>query len=258
MTSKEFFIGGTSGMIARSCVAPLDLYKIQRQNHFIPNSTLRAVLKKEGIRYLWKGNAINCMRVFPQNGINGFTYNFLKKRGFNHLVSGGVAGGLAMLITYPLETIRSRIMLQTNHSHYRGLCNALNKLSFREYYLGLNCSLMGYSLYSSLFFHFYHTYKELSNDFQLNTNVQRLICGGLTGISAVSVSYPTDLVRRRLQIQGFHSSVPTYNGIIDCSMKIIKKEGFKGLYRGLLPTYYKIFPTVAIQWWCIDFFTENI
>ena len=69
MSGKEFLIGGTSGMIARSCVAPLDLYKIQRQNHFIPNSTLKAVLKKEGIRYLWKGNAINCLRVFPQNGI---------------------------------------------------------------------------------------------------------------------------------------------------------------------------------------------
>lgn len=257
MSFKEFLIGGTSGMVARTCVAPLDLYKIQRQNYFIPHTTLRDVFKKEGIRYLWKGNGINSIRIFPQNGINLFVYKFFKKFEYNHFISGGVGGATSMLITYPLETIRSRIMLQTNHSHYKGLFNALKQLSIREYYLGLNCSLIGYSLYSSLFYQFYHTYKEWSNDILVNPNIKNLLCGGLTGVSAVSITYPTDLVRRRLQIQGFHTSVPTYNGIIDCCKKIVNKEGIRGLYRGLLPTYYKIFPTVAIQWCCLDFFTEN-
>ena len=80
-----------------------------------------------------------------------FVYKFFKKCEYNHFISGGVGGATSMLITYPLETIRSRIMLQTNHSHYKGLFNALKQLSIREYYLGLNCSLIGYSLYSSLF-----------------------------------------------------------------------------------------------------------
>ena len=34
------------------------IWRLQRQNSFIPNSTLRDVIKKEGIRYLWKGNAV--------------------------------------------------------------------------------------------------------------------------------------------------------------------------------------------------------
>jgi len=255
--STEFLIGGTAGIFARTCVAPLDLYKIQRQNDFIPHTTLRDVFKKEGIRYLWKGNGINSIKAFPQNGINCFVYNFCKRNGYNHFISGGFGGATSMLITYPLETIRCRIMLQTNHSHYKGLFNAFKKLSIREYYLGLNCSLIGYSLYSSLFFQFYHTYKDLSNEILINPNIKNLLCGGLTGISAVSITYPTDLVRRRLQMQGFHSSVPHYNGIIDCCEKIVLNEGVRGLYKGLIPTYYKIFPTVALQWWCLDYLSEK-
>ncbi len=49
----DLVIGGLSGVISRTLTAPLELYKIQRQNAFIPNSTIRDVLKKEGLRYLW-------------------------------------------------------------------------------------------------------------------------------------------------------------------------------------------------------------
>ena len=67
---KDLLIGGLSGIISRTATAPLELWKMQRQNFFIPNSTFRDVLQKEGFRYLWKGNYTNCMRIFPQYSIN--------------------------------------------------------------------------------------------------------------------------------------------------------------------------------------------
>ena len=70
---------------------------------------------------------------------------------------------------------------------------------------------------------------------------------------AVTITYPSDLIRRRLQLQGFDSSVPTYNGIIDCLIKIYRQEGIKGFYRGLLANYVKTGPTVAIQFWTIEY-----
>ena len=66
----DLFVGGTSAIIARTFTAPLELCKIQKQNFFVPNTTLRDVIKKEGITYLWKGNGINCLRAFPQFAIN--------------------------------------------------------------------------------------------------------------------------------------------------------------------------------------------
>ena len=64
--NRDLLIGGISGIVSRTITAPLELWKIQQQNYFIPNSTFRDVLQKEGMRYLWKGNYANCIRIFPQ------------------------------------------------------------------------------------------------------------------------------------------------------------------------------------------------
>ena len=80
----------------------------------------------------------------------------------------------------------------------------------------------------------------------------KLFAGAFAGTFAVSITYPTDLVRRRLQLQGFDKTVPKYNGILDCCRKIFKSEGIKGYYRGLSATYVKTGPAVAIQFWTIE------
>jgi len=44
-------------------------------------------------------------------------------------------------------------------------------------------------------------------------------------------SYPIDTIRRRL-FMDVGAKVKTYNGTIDCGMKIIKTEGVAGLWKG--------------------------
>ena len=51
-----------------------------------------------------------------------------------------------------------------------------------------------------------------------------IVGGGLAGLFSVSITYPTDLIRRRLQLQGFDKTVPKYNGILDACHKIFKYE----------------------------------
>ena len=72
----------------------------------------------------------------------------------------------------------------------------------------------------------------------------KLVTGGLSAMTAVSITYPTDLIRRRLQLQSFDSSVPVYHDARDMIKKIYKSEGLIGFYRGLFPNYCKSF----IQW----------
>ena len=103
----DLIVGGCSGVISRTLTAPLELYKIQRQNRFMPNSTIRDVIKKEGIRYLWKGNLTNCVRVFPQTAVNYFIFEFSKNNIFNsienqstkHFLSGILGGAFSMIST---------------------------------------------------------------------------------------------------------------------------------------------------------------
>ena len=126
---ENFIIGGLAGITSRTLTAPIELYRIQKQNSFMPNATIRDVLKKEGIRYLWKGNGVNCLRVFPQYSINWGVFkvtnklmeNTIKQNEMRNFTCGLVSGAISMISIYPLETIRTRMSLQTNKSHYNGL-----------------------------------------------------------------------------------------------------------------------------------------
>jgi hypothetical protein len=258
--NNDLLIGGFSGIISRTITAPLELWKLQKQNFFIPNSTFKDVLQKEGFRYLWKGNFTNCMRIFPQYSINFAVFQksqqnlkpHIQNEHAQNVISGSIAGLTAMSIIYPLETIRSRLALQTNKSHYSGIIDALFKTSIRDKYRGLGMSLLGFAPYNGFNFAFFYYYKNLLNQYSDRNDAINLVSGGLSGMTAVSITYPSDLIRRRLQLQGFDKTVPRYNGIIDCISVIMRREGLKGLYRGLFACYIKIFPTAGLQFWCIE------
>jgi solute carrier family 25 phosphate transporter 23/24/25/41 len=108
-------------------------------------------------------------------------------------------------------------------------------------------TLIGYIPFNALNFMFYEYYKE-----KVDSKCPSFLIGGMAGFSSVSFTYPTDLIRRRLQLQGFHESVPKYKGILDCFQKIIRQDGVRGLYRGLGACYLKIFPTIGIQFLVIE------
>lgn len=61
------------------------------------------------------------------------------------------------------------------------------------------------------------------------------------------MTFPLDLVRRRKQLEGAAGRACVYkSGIVGTFRHIIGTEGFRGLYRGIMPEYYKVVPGVAI------------
>ena len=257
---KDLIIGGSAAVISRTATAPLELYKIQCQNRYMNESTIRNVIRKEGIGYLWKGNGINAIRAFPQFAINyavfecskDTIFHTIERKTHRNFLAGGLAGIVAMTCIYPLETIRTRLSLQMCHSHYTNPWTAFRRMSFRELYGGLRMSLLGFGPFSALSFSFYHTYNDLFTSLHYEKNTIHLLSGGLSGLSAITITYPSDLIRRRLQMQGFDPKVPQYDGISDCLRKMYQYGGMREWYRGLLPTYVRIFPCLAIQFWCLE------
>ena len=124
---ENFFVSSIASIISKTSSAPIELWRIQRQNPFIPHSTLNDVIKKEGIRYLWKGNAINLLKGIPQYSINYALFKKLDNTIDNKLVSGIVSGSCSIGIIYPLETTRSYLSLQTNKNKYSGILDVLKK-----------------------------------------------------------------------------------------------------------------------------------
>ena len=261
----DLLIGGIAGAASRTFTAPLELSKIQQQNSYM-NKNIWNVYKNEGITKLWKGNGANVLRIFPQMGINYTVCKYLRENTFNrynldknivNFMSGAVSGSIAMAAIYPLENIRTRLSLQSNKEHYKGIVDVFKKTKMRKLYGGLKMSMLGFTPYNAFNFMFYHRIKEYLYNFNLNPHFIHLLAGGLSGSLAVTITYPTDLMRRRLQIQGMNESIPEYNGILDVTKKIYKTEGFIGYYRGLLLCYIKIFPSIAIQFYTIELLKET-
>ena len=253
----DSLIGGIGGIVSRSAVAPIELNRIQKQNYFIPNATMRDVYNKEGFRFFWKGNGTNCARVFPQLAINYGVFRQTKKynkkifdnKNVVNFVSGCLAGGVSIFLTYPLETTRTYLSLQTNKNKYTGIMDALKRLPMKQLYQGSKLSLMGFGSFSGIQYTSYYYINDIIRGTYLDS---KLVGGALAGLFSISITYPSDLVRRRLQLQGFDPTVPRYNGIIDATKKIYKMEGVRGFYRGLGATYLKTAPAVAIQFWTIE------
>ncbi|KAJ5775903.1 uncharacterized protein N7511_000914 [Penicillium nucicola] len=72
--------------------------------------------------------------------------------------------------------------------------------------------------------------------------------GSVAGAFGAFMVYPIDLVKTRLQNQ--RSSRPgerLYNNSIDCARKVIRNEGFLGLYSGVIPQLIGVAPEKAIK-----------
>ncbi|MBA0629740.1 hypothetical protein Godav_024249 [Gossypium davidsonii] len=63
----------------------------------------------------------------------------------------------------------------------------------------------------------------------------------------VAAIFPLDLIRRRKQLEGAGGRARVYKtGLFGTFKHIFQTEGFRGLYRGILPEYYKVVPGVGI------------
>ena len=62
------------------------------------------------------------------------------------------------------------------------------------------------------------------------------------------MSYPLARVRTLLQVQGLPGYEVKHSGMVDCFKNTVRDEGFKGLYRGIIPNFMKSVPAIAISY----------
>ncbi|KAL5611569.1 hypothetical protein BROUX41_000846 [Berkeleyomyces rouxiae] len=84
---------------------------------------------------------------------------------------------------------------------------------------------------------------------QVVVSSYNFVLGSIAGAFGAFMVYPIDLVKTRLQNQ--RTSGPAGNALyknsIDCFQKVIRNEGFLGLYSGVLPQLVGVAPEKAIK-----------
>ncbi|XP_014484413.1 PREDICTED: calcium-binding mitochondrial carrier protein Aralar1 isoform X1 [Dinoponera quadriceps] len=87
----------------------------------------------------------------------------------------------------------------------------------------------------------------------------RFVLGSIGGAVGATAVYPIDLVKTRMQNQRTGSFIGElmYRNSFDCCKKVIRHEGFFGLYRGLMPQLMGVAPEKAIKLTVNDFVRDK-
>jgi solute carrier family 25 (mitochondrial phosphate transporter), member 23/24/25/41 len=73
-----------------------------------------------------------------------------------------------------------------------------------------------------------------------------LACGMTASTVAMLCTYPLNVIRTRLQASGMPGA-EVYRGPFDVLKRCLRVEGWKGLFRGLLPSMFKVVPAGALS-----------
>ncbi|KAF3928124.1 Mitoferrin-1 [Arthrobotrys entomopaga] len=210
--------------------------------------------------------------------------NVLLPTGIINSLSGGFAGGIATSITYPFDLLRTRFAASKAKGRdgrvYKSLPAAIVGIyraeGIKGFYRGGFAAVVQIVPYMGLFFGSYEGIKTALNKIPAPNIIEYMVederhravvenvvgrgsvdavSGTLAGIWAKTGVFPLDTIRKRLQVQGptrgqyVHGDIPVYEGVVRCGREIVRREGWRGLYRGLTVSLIKAAPASAVTMW---------
>jgi len=249
------------------------------------------MLQKEGIRSFWKGNLSAELMVAPYGALSFWSHQTFKRLLFHHdnphghptstpvmsFTCGALAGATATIGTYPLDLFRTRLAVQSNKEKYFSLSHAVRVVVKEDGLTGLyrGCwpTLLGvvpymatqFAVYESLVAALFQEKRAMGKIPKDGggqghiTDTETAAIGFLAGVISKLLTLPCDVVKKRIQVDGFDSRGPRSTGLLEpfqMAARIVRHEGVRGLYSGCLPSLAKAGPNSATIFytyrWCIE------
>lgn len=125
-----------------------------------------------------------------------------------------------------------------------------NEGGFLALYRGIIPTVAGVAPYVGLNFMVYEMARtQFTPEGQKDpTAIGKLAAGAVSGAVAQTCTYPFDVLRRRFQVNTMSGMGYQYAGIFDAIRRIVRTEGPRGLYKGIVPNLLKVAPSMASSW----------
>jgi len=284
--------GGVAGCVAKTATAPLTRLTVLAQTCTLlklsgegrlkiglvadqsVNRALRDLVASEGLAALWRGNACTLAHRFPFAGVNFMTFEFFQKTlnldderlaryrygdttyRLLSFLPGAVAGFASVVLCYPLEVLRTRLMVDMRvrdgslQKSPHGVLAHVNRMRdearrhgpgrwYRGVGLAWGVTVPAVSISFAVYTNLQQEFESLG--YGHNSCCSTLLAGGLSGVVASTVTYPLDTVRRR-------SQAGTGATALALARDMWQAEGFGGFMKGIRPEILKAFPTVALTY----------
>lgn len=262
--AENFALSGAAAVISKTAAAPIERIKllVQNQDEMLKTGRLSEPYKgvidcttrtyrTEGILPFWRGNMANCIRYFPTQALN-FAFKdqikimFKSKKSDTYAMkftknigAGGAAGAMSLCFVYSLDYCRTRLANDAKSGkkggerQFNGMVDVYRKTiasdGIQGLYRGFVISCVGIVVYRGFYFGLFDTLRPILLGESANVLLSFAL-GYVVTISAGLLSYPIDTIRRRMMMTS--GEAVKYKGSIDCTMQIVKNEGFMSLMKG--------------------------
>ncbi|EGI70157.1 Mitochondrial 2-oxodicarboxylate carrier [Acromyrmex echinatior] len=218
--------------------------------------------KTEGLPAFWKGILPPILVETPKRAVKFFTFEQYKQfflfgasapTPLTFSCAGFFAGVTEAILVNPFEMVK--VKLQSNRKHIKESPSTfvVTKEIISKYGFGLNglnkglsATIMRNAVFNSFYFGFYHSVKgyiSVRKEPWLEF-LSKVAIGFVSGTVASCLNIPFDVAKSR--IQGSQDGTQ-YKGTLNTIHIIYKREGFRALYKGLVPKVLRLGPGGAIM-----------
>ncbi|KAI9803329.1 MAG: hypothetical protein M1826_004974 [Phylliscum demangeonii] len=174
-----------------------------------------------------------------------------------YYLSGAIAGIANTAVSAPIEHVRIRLQTQPHQAAqrlYAGPIDCIRQLAsqqgvFRGLFRGTSITLLREAQAYGVWF---LTFEYLMQQDAARSQVTRrgipswkvALYGGLAGEALWLASYPLDVVKSKMQTDGF-GTLMKYPTMRSCFAHIWRVEGLRGFWKGIGPTLLRAMPVSA-------------
>ncbi|XP_078387178.1 mitochondrial adenyl nucleotide antiporter SLC25A24-like [Cetorhinus maximus] len=272
--------GGTAGGVSRTVTAPFDRLRVLMQVYSSRNNKLKisggikSMIKEGGVSSMWRGNLTNILKIGPELAFKFMAYEELKtviavepehlgiKERF---LAGSMAGAFSQTATYPVEMLKTRMMLRKTgepRKLYTHVSNIFKYEGVSTFYRGYVPNILGIIPYAGIDLAVYETLKNLWVQ-RYTTGNERpnmlLVVGSATTSNVVGqlASYPLMLMHIRMQAEVVAKGMRKPR-MREYFWNILAKDGFLGFYRGFTANLLKAIPSVCISYVLYEYLKTHI
>ncbi|XP_048261748.1 mitochondrial uncoupling protein Bmcp [Bombus terrestris] len=277
---KPFIYGGLASIVAELGTFPLDTTKTRLQiqgqkfdkkyahlKYSGMTDALFQISQQEGFKALYSGISSAILRQATYGTIKFGTYYSLKKAAMDkwktddlvviNVICAALAGAISSAIANPTDVVKVRMQVTGINSNltlfgcfqdlyqHEGICGL---------WRGVGPTAQRAAIIAAVELPIYDYSKKKFMVLLGDSISNHFVSSFIASMGSAIASTPIDVVRTRLMNQ---RRIPTasgilpphiYNGSIDCFVQTFKNEGFLALYKGFVPTWFRMGP------WNIIFF----
>ncbi|KAL1961226.1 hypothetical protein VTO42DRAFT_3172 [Malbranchea cinnamomea] len=274
-TVKDLTAGAVGGIAQVLLGQPFDIVKVRLQTTTQYSSALDCatkILSKEGPLAFYKGTLTPLIGIGACVSVQFGAFHEARrrleelntKRGLadptlsysQYYLAGAFAGVTNSVLSGPIEHVRIRLQTQPHGAArlYNGPIDCVRKLSahsgvlsglYRGQVVTIFREAQAYGIWF-LTFEYLMNWEARRNQVKREdiSSVKVAAYGGLAGEALWLASYPFDVVKSKMQSDGFGAQ-QKYKSMTDCFKKTFAAEGFGGFWKGLGPTLLRAMPVSA-------------